>query len=126
VGAGRGHSEFFVHDLAICKGQSPTDFTNCCLHVKGLAGEGGVGIVLGNIERNPFATLLGIESEYSQSSCEVGPGCQGTGVNRAYFSTITMKSSRITIFENNMADIGVEIILHFLLNFFTFDFEDVL
>lgn len=126
VSASGDHSLLFVHDLAVSECQILSNLSDGGLHIQGLARQSGGWIVLGDVQRNPFASLLLVESENGKGSGEISPGSKGSSVDTSDVSSIAMEFSRIVILEDDMTNIRVESILNFLSNFVSINLENVL
>lgn len=126
VSASGDNSEFVIQDLAIGEGQGLSNFFDRGFHVKGLSRKGGVWVILGNVEGDPFASLLSIESEDSQRGGEVSPGGEGTAMNTSDASAIAVELSRIVVLEDDVTDVGVVTILNLLRDVVTVNSENVL
>lgn len=126
VSSGGHNFEIFVQDLAIGECQRLSDLLNGSLHEKGLSWEGSVWVVLRDVQGNPFATLLGIESVDSQRSGEIGPSSEGAAVHGANASAVAMELPRIIVLEDNVANIGINTILNLLRHCVTVNSENML
>ena len=126
VGAHWDNSELVVHNLAVSECQSLTDLSDHCLHVEGLAWQSGARIVLGNVQRNPLASLFLIKSENCQRSGQVCPSSKCTTMNTADVSSIAMEFSGIVILKYNMTNVRVELVLNLLGDFVPINLENVL
>lgn len=126
MSASGDHSLLFVHDLAVSECQSLSNLSDGGLHIQGLARQSSGWIILGDVQRNPFASLLLVESENGKGSGEISPGSKGSSVDTSNVSSIAMEFSRIVILEDDMTNIRVESILNFLSNFVSVNLENVL
>ena len=79
-----------------------------------------------DVQRDPFASLFLVEGEDGERSGQISPGGQGTTMNATDTSTIAVELSRIIVFEDNVAHIGISTVLNFLSDFIAIDSEDVL
>ena len=79
-----------------------------------------------DVQRDPFASLFLVESEDGERSGQISPGGQGTSMDTTDTSTIAVELSRIIVFEDNVAHIGIHTVLNFLSDFIAIDSEDVL
>jgi len=81
---------------------------------------------LRDVQRDPFASLFLVEGEDGERSGQISPGGQGTTMDATDTSTIAVELSRIIVFEDNVAHIGISTVLNFLSDFIAIDSEDVL
>ena len=79
-----------------------------------------------DVQRDPFASLFLVEGEDGERSGQISPGGQGTTMDATDTSTIAVELSRIIVFEDNVAHIGISTVLNFLSDFIAIDSEDVL
>lgn len=126
MGTGGDNAHVLVHDLAIGEGKRSADLSDSSLHVECLSWQGGTWVVLGNVERNPLASLLLVEGEDGQGGGEIGPGGKCSAMDTADVSSVAMEFSGVIVLENDMSDIGIELVLYFLNHLITPDLEDVL
>lgn len=126
VRAGGHNSHVGIKDLAIGESQSLTDLSDHGFHVKGLTWHGSTGVILGDVQGDPLTSLLLVEGEDGKGSGQVGPRGQGTTMDAANGSPVAMELSRIVVFENDVTDVRVELILNRLSNSISVNLEDVL
>tara|TARA_B110000305_G_C19286139_1_gene561761 strand:- start:49 stop:537 length:489 start_codon:yes stop_codon:yes gene_type:complete len=81
---------------------------------------------LRDVQRDPFASLFLVEGEDGERSGQISPGGQGSTMDTTDTSTIAVELSRIIVFEDNVAHIGIHTVLNFLSDFIAIDSEDVL
>ena len=79
-----------------------------------------------DVQRDPFASLFLVEGEDGERSGQISPGGQGSTMDTTDTSTIAVELSRIIVFEDDVADIGIGTVLNFLSDFIAIDSEDVL
>ena len=70
--------------------------------------------------------MVVVEGEDGERGGKVSPGGQGTTMDTTDTSTIAVELSRIIVFEDNVAHIGISTVLNFLSDFIAIDSEDVL